>query len=200
MPDAPAADIELTSLRLQTVLTEYQALRTETLQKLGHHMQLYSIVVTAVTVMIGWAFTKETYDILLAVPIVSMAFALRYLWEQTVITMLGDYLRLVEREIIPSLIGRRVGPQQEHERLWVGWQHYFHDHFPRLALYKPAIIIILVLVPFLPALVFSASLLASRYFGFPLHLQTRIPLILHAIAFILNFVLGIYLWRRLTAT
>src|SRR3981081_449256 len=145
MGDSTATDNELAQLRLQSVLAEYQALRTETLQKLSHHMQLYSIVITSVTVMIGWAFAKDTYDILLAVPIVSTAFSLRYLWEQTVIIMLGDYLRLVEREIIPSLIGKRAGHQHEHERLWVGWQHYFHEHFPKLALYKPAIIIILVL-------------------------------------------------------
>jgi len=82
-------------LRLQAALAEYQALRAETLQKLSHHLQLYAVSITGVSVVIGWAVTMQRYDVLLVIPIPATAFALRYVWEQTVIIMIGDYLRLL---------------------------------------------------------------------------------------------------------
>ena len=187
-------------LRLQAALAEYQALRAETLQKLAHHLQLYAVAVTGVSAVIGWAVTTQRYDVLLVVPIPATAFALRYMWEQTVIIMIGDYLRLMEREIFPALIGKRTEPQSEHERLWIGWQHYFHDHFPRFAQYKPAVVLLLVVVPFAPAICHSgAAVLASRL-GSHLGWATSLPLALHVAVLTVYPVIAVYLWRRLWAT
>ena len=170
------------------------------LQKLGHHLQLYSIVTTAVTIMIGWAIISKAYDILLAVPIASTALTLRYLWEQACIIMLGDYLRLIECELIPSLIGKPHQAQHKHEHFWVGWEHYFCEYSTKSAFYKPAVVILMVLVPFLPCLVYSRSILASHYLGASVQIQSNLPLAVHACVFILYSIIGIYLWQKLTRT
>ena len=187
-------------LRLQAVLAEYQALRAETLQKLGHHLRLYAVTVSGVSVLVGWALTTQRYDMLLAIPIPATAFALRYVWEQSVIIMIGDYLRLMEREIFPALVGKRTEPQHEHERLWVGWQHYFHDHFPRFALYKPAIVILLVLVPFAPAAWHSTASLCDGWLGIHIGWSTSLPVGVHVATLVVYPVLAVYLSWKLCET
>jgi hypothetical protein len=193
------ADISV-QLRLQAVLAEYQALRAETLQKLGHHLQLYAVSVTGVSAVIGWAVSTQKYDVLLIVPIPAAAFALRYVWEQTVIIMIGDYLRLMEREMFPALVGKRTEPQCEHERLWIGWQHYFHDHFPRFAFYKPAVLILMVVIPFAPAMWHSAASLYASRSGTHIAWATSLPMAVHATALVVYAVAAAYLSRRLWAT
>jgi hypothetical protein len=114
--------------------------------------------------------------------------------------MIGDYLCLMEREIFPCLIGERAEPQLANERLWVGWQHYFQDHFPRLALYKPAIVILLVVVPFGPAVWHSAASLTDSWLGGHLGGGTSLLPGVHIAALLVYPGIAVYLSWKLWET
>jgi hypothetical protein len=101
------ATAKFTKFRLQAILEEYKTLKNELLQKFQHQMQMYSITITAVVAIIGVAFAQKIPDILLITPAITSAFAFRYIWEQSIIVKIGDYLRIIESEIMPKLTGYR---------------------------------------------------------------------------------------------
>ena len=184
-------------LRLQAVLAEYNARRAENLQKFGHHLQLYSFVTTGVMVVIGWAVSTGTYDVLLGVPVLSTAFALRYLWEQAVIVRLGDYIRLLEEHTLPSLIGTPPPVATGGLPLWVGWQHYWDGHAPPSRWFKVAIVIVAVGIPFLPALTLAGVTLIQTYVLGSAATATDMPTIVHVVAIPLYGLLAAWLVTKL---
>jgi hypothetical protein len=144
----------------------------------------------------GWVVTTQRYDVLLAMPILATPLAFRYLWEQSVINILGDYLQLMEREIFPALIGKRAGSAQEHEQLWIGWQHYFQDHYPRLSSYLPAVVILFIVLPFGPAICYSAVSVFCHLLGIQAGWASQVPLALHVAVLVAYPLLGSYLcWK-----
>lgn len=140
-------DIESTKLRFQAILSEYQALRNEILQKFHHHILIYSILVPAIGALIFYVLKEKIYDLLLIIPILSSSFAFRYIWEQNVIVTIGNYLRMMEEDIFPKFIGQRSNSEKQ-MMYWVGWEHYFRDNFPKGSFYKYTIQILFVGIPF----------------------------------------------------
>lgn len=194
-------DNNITQLRLEAVLSEYRALRDEMLQKFTHHLNIYSVVITAIAFTMGWVITNEVCDLLLAIPIVSSAFCFRYIWEQAVIVRIGNYLAHMEKNIFPGLIGTRNDEGvEEYQKLWVGWEHYFKKHFPEIAFYKHAIVILLVILPILPQVIFSSLIIASRYFSITLPFKSCLPTLVHLTAVIFYVPLGIYLYKEFWKT
>ena len=112
---------ELKQFRVQAILSEYQALRNNILQKFHHHLQIYSLIITVFAVMFSYIFTEKNYDLLLLIPVISSAFAFRYIWEQNIIEIIGNYLKIMEDEILPEVIGLVKLLQKEYVELltWV---------------------------------------------------------------------------------
>ncbi|MEE8059589.1 MAG: hypothetical protein V3T17_17405 [Pseudomonadales bacterium] len=195
MTDKSINDLELRKLRLQTALAEYQAMRAEILQKFRNHLQIYAVSIAAITAMLGWVVTKNVFDVLLVIPIVSIALTLRYIWEQNVIVTLGDYLRKMESEVFPSLLSSDeieiVSPQP-----FIMWEHYFQDNFPNLSLYKPAILVLLVLIPIVPGVIFSLSCLLNSMFSNLIPITSQLHIGIHWVALLIYSPLGGYLsWK-----
>lgn len=190
------SEFELRKLRLQAVLAEYQALRSEMLQKFQQHLQIYSIVVTAATLIIGWAVTQGDYDVLLVIPIFSSALSLRYIWEQNIIVMMGGYLNELEEKIFPKLLSGDAADSAPESR-WIGWEHYFRANFPKRPLYKPASQILMVVVPMIPAVVYSALNLVSVWVHTPQLAVSHLHPAIHFIALMVYIPAGIYLSLRL---
>ena len=98
---------KLRELRLRALLTEYDSLKRELIQKFRHQLQMYYIIIMAIGSLFGYILTKKAYDVFLIIPLVGAAFGFRYIWEQYIINRIGDYLRTLESDLIPSVIGRR---------------------------------------------------------------------------------------------
>lgn len=189
LPESESAN-ELKRLRLQAVLAEYQALRSEMLQKLHHHLQIYSVIASAVTLMLGWVITQGTYDVLLAIPIFSTALSLRYIWEQNVIVMMGDYLMGLEENVFPNILSEGTADSALTGR-WINWEHYFRTNFPKLPLYKPAIEILLVIFPLMPAILFSSLSLLSVVSCISEPVKSHLHPAIHLVALVVYIPMGI---------
>ena len=187
---------ELRQLRLDTVLVEYQSLRAELLQRFNHHIQIYSIIVTAMTFMFGWIIAQKEYDVLLIVPIFTSALGLRYIWDQNLIVMIGSYIQELEKDVIPKLLSAK-GDESSSESRVINWEHYFKKNYPKFALYKPAIITLITILPIVPVLVFSISNLLPYLINSNEIAPSNLHPAIHIVAIVLYSIIGIYLSRKL---
>lgn len=187
---------QIESLRLQAVLAEYNALREEILQKLSHHLKLYAMVAAGLGVILGWLITAGQYNLLLLVPFISTPLAFRYLWEQAVIVLLGQYIRRIEAEILPSLIGDRTSMNQNYHSLWVGWEHFWRENTPDERWHRSAVIILFVIIPFLPALYLSGSVIWTAICICSTD-RTALPIGVYLLSGIIDVFMGIFLWKKI---
>jgi hypothetical protein len=192
---------DLTPFRMQAALSEYQALRAELLQKFTHQMQLYSLVVGTITIMLGYTLANRAYDLLLVVPIVSSAMAFRFSWEQAVIALLGKYLATVEEEVLPTIIGQRENNFELSDRnYWIGWEHYFEDHYLKTPSYMYAVQLVFVVIPYAPALIFSGLVIAKQFFAASVLVETSLPIFVHITAIVCLMIFGVYVSLKLRRT
>jgi len=189
--------IESSQFRFQAILNEYQALKNELLQKFRHQLQIYSMMITAIAIMIGYVLAEKNYDLFLVIPVVSSAFAFRYIWEQNIIVMIGNYLRIMEAEILPEIIGyRSKDTDQNYRGYWVGWEHYFMDHFPKPYFYKYTIELLFVGVPIFPALIYSMAVILQHFTLISIQINSFIPIPVHILMTLIYLFLAYYLsWK-----
>lgn len=110
-------------LMMQVVLAEYNSLKNELLQKFRHQLQIYYYMFASIGVLLIIVKENGPYDIILLIPFICAAFAFRYLWEQYIINRIGDYLRKIESEKLPEIIGFRNLNQDDIEFSYVfSWQ------------------------------------------------------------------------------
>lgn len=191
---------DLLELRLRAALSEYESLRRETLQKFTQHMNVCALALAAITAVLGWIITSQNYDLLLALPIPTTLLAFRYMWDQAIIVLLGRYLERMESQVFPLLLGRREGTSGEPgPSLWLSWHHYYLTHQPRARYYNYTILILFVVAPFLPAILFSSAVVLQTYRPSAIGTLTasRLPAQVHLLALVLYLLLAAYLASRL---
>lgn len=190
-------DLDPNQLTFEAVLAEYKALKDELLQKFRHQLQIYSIIIPAIAIMIGYVLTEKIYDLLLGIPLVTSAFAFRYIWEQSIIVTIADYLRIIEHEIFPEIIGYRSQDiDRSRETSWLGWEHYFVDHFPKPYFYKYTIELLFVGIPIFPALVYSLAAVSQHFTLFSTGVNSSLPVPVHVAVFVVYLLLALYLsWK-----
>ena len=187
---------ELKQFRVQAILSEYQALRNNILQKFHHHLQIYSLIITVFAVMFSYIFTEKNYDLLLLIPVISSAFAFRYIWEQNIIEIIGNYLKIMEDEILPEVIGYRDTDQNQ-RKYWVGWEHYFRNHFPRRHYYKYTIELLFVVIPIFPAVFYSIIVILKHFRLISIEINSFIPMLVHLIMTLIYLFLAYFLSKEL---
>ena len=184
--------------KLDVVLTEYKALRHETLDKLRLHLQIYSIYVSALLIFYGLIFIHKIYDLIMVIPIFSLALFFRILWEQTVIIKIGQYIRTeIEEKKIPMLIGKiNVKEDQEFEYtdLWMGWQYFWKKtSYPKY--YQYSLLMLFLLFSVVPAVLYNIySILAPIT---KMQVITLLPIEVLVFLLILNFSLGFYMLYKI---
>jgi len=104
---------------------------------------------------------------------------------------------MMETEIFPTLLEDSTELDQGLRSSWVGWQHYFHSHFSGSPFYKYAVETLFVIVPILPALIYSTSTIAAWFSRIPSPTGTGLPIELHFAALAVYAPLAVYLSRRL---
>jgi hypothetical protein len=160
----PSPGEKLQELRLRALLAEYDSLKRELLQKFRHQLQLYYMLIIAVGALWGYVLTEKAYDVLLIMPLVGTAFGFRYIWEQYIINRIGDHLRTLEADLIPSVIGlREIKAEVASGQLWIGWEHYFMERFPNARFYKGTIELLFAFVPTFPAVAYSMVIITDLH-------------------------------------
>jgi len=153
--------------RLEAILVEYGHLRSEIIETVKLHLQLYTLLLSAIGVSLGYAFVNKAYEVFLVMPVVSFAFFYRWLWDQNSIMGISYYQIVeIERKKLPVLIGYvKDGSKDDYETYWVGWQHFWNDNMlknplPRVHVYAILLMFILpVLLSIWRTLFYIQSLL-----------------------------------------
>ena len=193
--------LEITKLRLEIALTEYRALRDEVLQKFRHHLIIYSSVIAVVASVFGVSINTGKYDLLLITPIISIALTLRYIWEQHVIVTIGKYIIKMEEEIFPKLvINEHLDEVRTKCCRCMYWDHYFKDNFPNIAWYKPAVVLILIVVPIILPATFSCIFLYCKYFECTFQVNSDLGIYIHIAALLIYIPVSIFLTKKLWET
>ena len=150
---------------LSAVIAEYTALRSVQRQHLNSHFQLLSIYSSASLVFIGLVVTSKIFDLIHLLPILSLVFIHRLLWEQAVIRTLSEYLSEIESKKIPALLGKmpkEIFSSENVERLWMGWQHHWDKNVMPEHYFRFGMLLVFVVVPFGVSVMFSMGAISSN--------------------------------------
>ena len=184
--------------KFQIVIAEYGALRAELLQKFEHHMRLFYITTIVFMAVVGYIITQKQYDVLLSIPIFIVPLVYRYIWEQSVIVVIGRYIREeIEQKKIPELIGYRSNISEDYEKYWAGWEHYWAANAPK-PFYKPAIIFLFIIIPFLPSLIWSSLCVTSFFLNN--NIISSVSIKFHILISVTYVFLAFYFGKKLLKT
>jgi len=189
---------QLNEFKLKAILIEYQALKNELLQKFNHELQTYSITITAIAIMLGFVVEGKNYDILLVIPVISSAFAFNFIWERNIIYIIAGYLKKIEDEILPEIIGFR-NTYPNCPKYWVGWEHHFSEHSPKHS-YKIAVEALFVAIPIFPALIYSMIVVKQYFVPTSIQINSFIPMPVHVCMILIYLFLACYLYWKLLKT
>ncbi len=185
---------ELEKLRFRATLNEYKLLKMEILNKFQDQLRMYSLLLGAMGVIAGYITTSRSLDMLLILPLISNSLAFRYFWEQSNIIEIGNYLKKLEYEVFPKLLGYHETIDGK-KGYWVFWENYFSNNCKEHSFYKISILLLFVLLPNLLSLMYS--LLVINFLNIPqllsIQLVSHVPSMIHITLFIIYFCVGGYL-------
>lgn len=180
--------------KVKVVLAEYNALRSEIIQKFQLHLQIYTIVFSALMLLIGFIFINKIYDLLLVIPLFASILLYRWIWEQELIKLLSIYLNDLEENKIPALIGHFDVTKENFQKYWMGWQHFYIENSPPKKYYKYSFNLLIAITFGLP-ITFNILAILSIY-GY-INIITHIPFILHLLAILINSSLAFHIYSSM---
>jgi hypothetical protein len=182
--------------KLDVVLAEYKALRDETNDKFRLHLQIYSIYTSSLLIFYGLIVAHETYDLILIIPIFSLALLFRILWEQIVIIKIGEYIHNeIEEKKIPILMGK-INKEQDidYTNLWMGWQHFWKET-PHTKYYQYSLFMLFLLFSVVPAVLYNIYSILAPLAG--MAVTTILPIEVLIFILIVNFSFGCYMLYKI---
>ena len=153
--------------KLKVVMTEYEILRREVMERVKLQIQLYPLALTAISLIFGYLILNEKYDALLLLPLVTILLAYRWIWEVRLVEAGRRYLLKLEREVIPGLMSSDAEKEKKQvsKPKSVGWQRYYEQwrsKQPRMEKYGWFISIALLLgVPTLISILYYLQVLGG---------------------------------------
>ena len=175
------------------VLAEYKALRDEIRDKFRLYLEIYSIYASALLIFYGLIFVHKIYDVVMVLPIFSLALLFRILWEQAVIVKIERYIHTeIEEKKIPMLIGKvteKEVAESSYANLWMGWQHFWRET-PTPRYYQYSIFMLFSLFSVVPAILYNIYVVIAPFMGMPA--VTILPIGVLIFILILNLSLGCY--------
>lgn len=183
---------------LDVVLAEYKALRDEITDKFRLYLQIYSMYASALLVFYGLIFVHKIYDLVMTIPIFSLALLYRILWEQTVINLIGRYIRTeIEEKRIPKLTGKMNAKKDQPLRytdLWMGWQHFWQES-PSPKYHQYSLLMLFLLLSVVPAILYNIYNIIAFFTTIPE--VTILNIYFLVFVLILNLSLGCYTCYRI---
>ncbi len=160
--------------KLNIVLKEYEALRNEIIKCSDRQLQLFYILIIILSAAYGLVIIHGISDFLCVLPILILPFIFRYLWEQHDVEIISKYMKEeIEEKRIPSIVGYRcIESPNNYDKYWIGWQHYWDDiesqQIKKLSFnYKHSALILIVVISFLPSIIFSVLSIIKLFLAFP---------------------------------
>lgn len=202
----PLTDYE----KLKVVMTEYEILRREVMERVKLQMQLYPLALTAISLIFGYLILNEKYDALLLLPFVTILLAYRWIWEVRLVEAGRRYLLRIEKEVIPELMSSDAekGKKEDSKLKLVGWQSYYEqwrNKQPRMEKYGWFISVALLFgVPTLISILYYLQVLGVVdliFHVFPIdpHILPPIKQLLYGLATVIYLVLSggiiVMVWR-----
>ena len=183
--------------KLDVVLAEYKVLRDELVDLSRLHVQIYALYLSALAVFYGSMFTHKIYDIILIIPILSLALLFRLIWDQLIITKISHYIKYeIEDQKIPMLVDKidnsKEGEEWRHTNLWLGWQHSYWKS-PPPPFYEYSVIMLFLVFSIIPPVVYSIYNIRSQLLG--MEVVTKLPMEIHGFLLIINLLLGYYVYK-----
>lgn len=176
--------------KLNAVLKEYETLRNEIIKCSDRQLQLFYIMVPVLSAVYGYIVAQHVPDILYIAPLLVSPFIFRYIWEQRNLEVQGKYMKEeIEEKRIPDILGYRCAESNNnYDRYWIGWQHYWDDigfeRMKRFGFYsKHSALLGIFLISFLPSMIYSILSIISSYID--ITIGSHIPAPVHILAFIL---------------
>ena len=176
---------------LKVVLAEHKVLTDEIRQIFQQQIWFYYISVGFIAIIMGYIITQKVYDAFLCIPLFITPLLYGYIRQWAALTIIGNYVRdVIEKEKIPEIIGFRNNGATNHERYWMGWEHYYNEKSSEPLFDRFRVMILAVVTLFSPPLMYSA-LCISSFFTMNIHsnISTHFHVLISIIYVFLAFVI-----------
>lgn len=150
-------EVNLADLKLKAVLAEFDAMRSEILERLKFFNQEYKFFLTVLGAVYVFLLKFKLMIFVIFIPMISYAFLLSLSGEYSMIFLISEYIRQeIEERKIPEILGARTltndseksaGPS--HRDLYMGWEH-FHRSTTHKMYHRGAMMIWFFLLSVIP--------------------------------------------------
>ncbi len=188
--------------KADVVLAEYKALRDAVLNNFRLQLQVYAVYASGLLVFYGLIFRHGVYDLIMTIPIFSLALLFRILWQEIIIRWVSEYILEIEKKKIPILVGTMKHVKEDEEvrstNLCIGWQHFWKEKgkeegWPKY--YEYSRIMLFVVFSVVPAVLYNIYNLIAPSLG--IQPVTKLSIFILILVLIVNFSLGCYMWYKI---
>ncbi|MFC1486601.1 hypothetical protein ACFLRN_02775 [Thermoproteota archaeon] len=111
---------------LKFVMTEYESVKRDSMERLKLQMQMYPLALGAISTIFGYVLLEAKYDALLLLPFITILLAYRWIWDVKLVDVNRRYLLKLEKEKIPKLLDK-IKEKKNHENHFklIEWQTYY---------------------------------------------------------------------------
>lgn len=103
--------------KIKAILAEYNALRSEILNRQTAELRLMEFHIAVLTAIIGFAFYKEKVWVLYLIPLESSLFGIWYLRNERSIMIIGGYIKSCIEDTVEGLLNHK----------YMAWEHYLDN-------------------------------------------------------------------------
>lgn len=201
LPDNPFLELAMNT-KLTAVLAEYEALRAAVLNNFRLQLQIYAIYASGLLVFYGLVIEHGAYDVMMAIPIFSMALLFRVSWHEAITRQVSEYICEMEEKKIHRIVGPIDKDCKEltSSNLCIGWQHYWNERslshgWPKYWEYSARMLFVGFSV--VPAVLYGCyNVIAPRLDNYTEISRFGVKSLLFLL--LVNTSLGCYMWYRIT--
>ena len=116
---------------LDIALAEFNSLRDEILAKMKMLYQIYLIYFAALGLFYGYILNSKIYDLLMIIPLMSLALFLRLLYDQEMMNLIDAYIQneLIPNQLLP-LVTARETEESRQGRAIMQWLRFYRENQP----------------------------------------------------------------------
>jgi len=89
------------------------------MERVRFQMQLYSITLTAISLVFGYVIVNQNYDALLLLPFITIMLTYRWIWAVKMVDVAREYLLQIEEKTIPRLLKSSEGEKSKDYLNWL---------------------------------------------------------------------------------
>ena len=167
---------------LKAVLAEYKFLTDHINLLFRQQVWFYYIAIGFMMFIMGYIITQKAYDAILIIPLFITPLLYGYVRQWNAHRIIGYYIsNVIEKKIIPEIIGFRNNKAANYERYWMGWENYYIEKTsePMFNIFRATVSAVVIL--FLPSFVYCTLCILSSLSPLALDMQSKIPIHCHVL-------------------